>query len=398
MTPHLRDESPLRCCTVGPPDPTSEVESGTCDLCSHSNASVARRRDLHSVLSCSGAATVTKPKAKAVDQRNAQLVRLLSVLRDLDRLGGVDLYELAERHATTVRTIRRDLSALEEAGIPLVEEPEGKRKRWRVAYRAHLRQLSTLIDAGHYLALRVAMGQGGAVRGASALFAQLEDLADKLEDVLGSQGRAQLEAISEAFHSNEKRAYQRATPEVVWPLVSAIAERRLCKVTYEAASSERRAKVFEVLPLLMFPHHGALYLSCYVPKHDSVIILNLHRLRELKVLTRTAEPPETVDPRALADAAFGVIGNGPATTYRLLFHAEHVPFVSERVWHPSQMLEPLPHGGAALTFTCPASPEVSAWVASWRLGAIVEAPDALRRELLEYGVWLATTYAAPAGG
>ena len=44
--------------------------------------------------------------------RNAQLVRTLSVPRDLDRLGGVDLYELAERYGTTVRTIRRDLEAI----------------------------------------------------------------------------------------------------------------------------------------------------------------------------------------------------------------------------------------------------------------------------------------------
>ncbi len=91
--------------------------------------------------------------------RNEQLVRILSILRDLDRLGGADLYELAERYGTTVRTIRRDLDALQDVGLPLVEESEGKRKRWRVAYRDRIQHLSGLLDATHYLALRVAISE-----------------------------------------------------------------------------------------------------------------------------------------------------------------------------------------------------------------------------------------------
>ena len=50
--------------------------------------------------------------------RNAQLLRLLSIIMDLDRLGGVDLYELAQCHGATVRTIRRDLEALERRRMP----------------------------------------------------------------------------------------------------------------------------------------------------------------------------------------------------------------------------------------------------------------------------------------
>jgi DNA-binding transcriptional ArsR family regulator len=61
-----------------------------------------------------------------------------------DRLGGVDLYELAERYGTTVRTIRRDLEALQEGGLPLLEERDGKRKRGRIAFKDHLQQLSGL--------------------------------------------------------------------------------------------------------------------------------------------------------------------------------------------------------------------------------------------------------------
>ena len=54
-------------------------------------------------------------KKKRVASRNDQVVRILHLLRDLERLGGCDLYELAIHYGTTTRTIRRDLEALEEA-------------------------------------------------------------------------------------------------------------------------------------------------------------------------------------------------------------------------------------------------------------------------------------------
>ena len=71
-----------------------------------------------------------KKKTKRAS-RNDQVVRILHLLRDLERLGGCDLYELATHYGTTTRTIRRDLEALEEAGIPLKKEPgEGSKVRW----------------------------------------------------------------------------------------------------------------------------------------------------------------------------------------------------------------------------------------------------------------------------
>jgi predicted DNA-binding transcriptional regulator YafY len=59
--------------------------------------------------------------------RNDQLLRVLGILRELDRVDGVDLYELRDRFGANLRTIRRDLDALAAAGIPLEKERDGKR-------------------------------------------------------------------------------------------------------------------------------------------------------------------------------------------------------------------------------------------------------------------------------
>lgn len=331
---------------------------------------------------------------KVANGRNEQLVRLLQILRDLDRLGGLDVYELAETHGTTTRTIRRDLDALEAAGFTLVSERDGARLRYRVDLKGKLAKLSSLLDASHYLALRVAMEPGAPMRNTSRVFADLEDLGAKIEAAIGEAGREQLAAIEACFYPHERRAYKQSAPEVLWPLVGAIAQHRVCRVTYRAPSAARD-KSYEVLPLKVFGWDGSLYLVCHVPKHGSQILLNLQRLRRLQVLAKQAKAPADFDPAAFEHAAFGIFVGGAPTNYRLRFDATLAPYIHERIWHPSQELIALPDGGVELRFTCHASYEVGAWVQHWGEHVQVLAPASLQRDLAKLGAWLSETYRAP---
>ena len=324
--------------------------------------------------------------------RNAQLIRLLSIIADLDRLGGIDLYELAERHGATVRTIRRDLEAIESAGINLVSDSDGRRKRWRIDARHGLRKLSSLLDVRHYIGLRLAMGEVGTAAGASTVFADLEDLAHKIEKVLGPASRDTLKAIDACFHSYEKHAYREAPPDVFWPLVVAISERRLCRVTYRAPRTVTKDKTFQVLPLRLFSHAGGIYLMAHQSHYDSYLKLNLQRLRSLKVLNKRGDVPDDFDPEAVENAAFGVFHGGKVKTFRLRFTPELAPYIRERTWHPSQSLKDQGDGGVELTFRCSDSHEVTSWVASWLGGVEVLEPGSLRKEMSALGRQLMKTY------
>lgn len=328
--------------------------------------------------------------------RNSQLVRLISLIRDLDRLGGIDVYELAKRHSVTTRTIHRDIDALRAAGIPLEEEREGKRKRLRVTFKSSIRQVSQLLDTDHYLALRVAMGQGGAVRANSSTFAQLEDLAEKIESAIGPNGRNRLAAIEACFHSYEKFAWSNAPPEVLWTLVDAITESRICKVKYAPASAAKKVNSYEVLPLKVFAHDGASYLLCYYPKREKVLTLNLHRLVDLAVTKAKGVAPPGFEPAQYERAAFGVTRGGPLQSWELRFQPDVAPYIRERIWHPSQTLTEHADGTITLCFSCEGAVEVFAWVASWHDGVEIFAPATARDEMRELGSWLKKTYAKSA--
>ena len=257
-------------------------------------------------------------------KRNVQLVRTLSIIRDLDRQDGVDLYELARRYGTNVRTIRRDLEGLEAVGLPIVVEyGDDKKGLWRVVYKEKLARLADLLEVTHYLALRVAMDVGVAKK--SNLFTALEDLSDKIEEQLGPAQKKQLQDIAQALHSYEKFNYKKAAPDVFWPLIAAIAGRRMCRVLYRAPSAATQDKEIRVLPLKIFAHQQATYVHAYVPKHHDVAVFNLQRLQNLEVLDERGEVPRDYHPDKLEASAFGVfLGKNPVT-YKLRFSAAVAP-------------------------------------------------------------------------
>lgn len=317
------------------------------------------------------------------------------MISELGRLGGVTIYELKERFSVSARTIRRDLDALAEAGLLLEgdeEERDGKKKRWRLDMNKQAAKFSDLLDVTHYLALRVTMGQNAALATKSWSFASLEDLADKIEKAVGPKGREKLKAIEAAFLSYDKFAYREAAKEYFWPLIDAISGQRVCTVTYAAPRPKPKDATYDILPLRLFVHDRAVYLICQFMSHKRIGTLNLHRLKALKVLDRTAAPPTDFDPAKYENSAFGIHPSEKETTYVLRFDKEAAPYIRERVWHPSQELRDLRGGAVQLTFTCGESHEVMSWVASWTEWVVVAEPGSLRRALNALGAWLQETY------
>jgi predicted DNA-binding transcriptional regulator YafY len=324
-----------------------------------------------------------------------QLERVMKVLRDVSRLGGTDVYELAERYGAAVRTIRRDLEALERLGVPLAREPadDGKKVRYRLGARSdRLGDVARRLDTNHYLALKVAMSDAGAVARETGLFGTLEDLAGKIEEAVGAKGRAELEAVERCFLSWDKHAYRRPAHDDLWPLVKAIEGRRICRVTYVAASGGGAARTYEVLPLKLFVRDRAVYLVCRFGGRGAVGTLNLHRLSALEVTDAPGEVPEGFDAEAWASAAFDLVPGERLVTYVLRFDPAVAPYIRERVWHPTQRLRELRGGGVELRFRCGESHEVTSWVASWREWVEVRRPGRLRTELARLGSALTKRY------
>jgi predicted DNA-binding transcriptional regulator YafY len=328
-------------------------------------------------------------RRRTATARRPQVDRVVELMADLHRLDGADVYELAEKYGVTTRSIRRDLNRLEELGYPLHREPDpsGKRIRYRLSGN------SPGLDAMHYLALRLAMGDGSAMSQTSTLYASLEDLAEKIEKAVGKRGRARLAAIERCLLPWDKQPYLGPVREFLWPLVEAIQEKRVCRADYRAAVNGGAVRHYEMLPLRIFVHDRSAYLVAKFIGHENVGMLNLSRLQRLEVTDRVEEPPPGFDPDRWAQSAFSLIPSDEQETYVIRFSAAVAPYIRERLWHPNQELRDRPRGGLELTFTGGELAEVARWVTSWGDEAEVIKPTTLRRHLKKFGQWMAKTYA-----
>lgn len=135
-------------------------------------------------------------------------------------------------------------------------------------------------------------------------------------------------------------------------------------------------------------------LEQQVLHRDLVGTLNLHRLKKLVVLEERGVPPADFDAARWESSSFGIFAGGKSTHYRFRFDRVVAPYIRERVWHPSQRLQELKRRRVELDFTCGASLEVTAWVASWRTHVEALAPAGLREELRRLSSWMASTYGA----
>jgi len=327
--------------------------------------------------------------ARVSSHRNALIVRLLAIVADLSRRDGCDLYDLAARHRVTVRTIRRDLDALAEAGVPLVDESDGRRKRWRIEGADSRSRLAGLADSNQVLAIQAALRGLSSASGTTQ--AVLSDLADRLKQALGLADRQRLAAIADCFDS-ERAAIVATGGDVLLSALAAVLDCRWCSVSYRRPDGHEAT--YSVLPLKLFARDGAAYMLAQHRTRGEVITLALHRVRRFVVTHERGEAPRGFDSRRVLDSQFGAYAGGSEVTYRLHFASTVAPFIGERRWHPDQKLRSRPDGSIVLAFRCRESYQVAAWVASWRSHVTVIEPQALREELRDLGREFASRYAA----
>jgi predicted DNA-binding transcriptional regulator YafY len=337
-------------------------------------------------------------KRRKAPSRNDQVIRVISILRELRRVGGADLYELAERYGTSVRTVRRDLEAIEQAGVRLKRETndETNRRRWVLHGNGH-DVVSESLDADHYLALRMAMDEAQALRQFSSLYAALEELSGLIEAAVGPRGRARLADIDSACFSCDKFPWQSSPPDVLRLLVDAIARKSICCCAIaDCTGIINQAARF--LPLRVFAYDGAVHVHAWCLARRRLTTVNLQHVSGFRVLDETMSQPPSYNAEAFEQSTFSLDCSEETEHFVLRFDAFAATRIADRRWHPTQALRRCLGGGLELSFRCARTPELVQWIASWMNHVEVLEPKSLRVELGEIAQHLTSRYLAEGAG
>jgi predicted DNA-binding transcriptional regulator YafY len=297
---------------------------------------------------------------------------------------GVSVEDAAQELGCTVRTIWRDLSALQKAGFPLYDDKgaDGRRSLWKLEERFTL-GLPVKLTLAETAALLMSRDLLRPV-GAGALGTALTAAFDKIGRVLSRDAVRLLDQMRETIGVRAVGAkLQAPAAEHVALIEQALLERRRLDMRYYSMSRDEESRR-QVDPYHLTVFEGGFYLVGYCHLRKTERIFAVERIRELKTLAARF----TVRPGFVADEylrhAWGII-KGDIVPVKVIFSRSVARYIRDRLWHPTQKLRELSDGRIELSLRVADTLEVRRFILGYGAQAeVVEPPslrEALRREI-----------------
>jgi predicted DNA-binding transcriptional regulator YafY len=306
--------------------------------------------------------------------RTARLMRLVAILHAHPE--GIKTAEVAERVGMSVRTVYRDLKAIEgELGVPLWAE-EG---RWGVDQeKAFLPPLRLTQSEAMAVVLAARLMVRYADKYDPDLAAAFEKLEQGLPPALAEHVERTLDVLAKAPRDERFNDHVRQ-------LTRAWAERRVVELDYEPANyaPEAAARRAVVHPYLIEPslQTHALYLIGFDETRKGLRTFKIERIRQVALTARTFEPPEAGALETSLRRAWDIIADQEPTDVVLRFRPTVATRVLETNWHPTQRTETEADGSLVWRATVAGPIEIRLWILSWGDNVIVLEPVALREDV-----------------
>ena len=316
--------------------------------------------------------------------RTARLLKLVILLYQAP--SGVPPAELARLTGVSIRTVYRDLRALEEIGFPVWEHGG------RYGTAAFLPPLKLTLHEAVALFLSARLLARHAGRRDEHVLGAFEKLAAILPPSIAPHVRATIAELTERpRRTDEQRVMERLS--VAW------AEGRRVRIEYPYLHPSGRVYWNQRLVAPYFlepnPFGPASYLIALDDYSGAIRTFKIERIRSAELTDERFEPPSDFDAAERFRLAWVVADEAPVEV-RLLFHdGPTATRARESRWHPSQQAIDRPDGRLELRFTVGGLLEITPWVLSWGETVEVLDPPELRERVRAVAEAQLARYAAP---
>lgn len=312
--------------------------------------------------------------------RGDQISRQWQILRILEaRRGGVSVPELASELQSNVRTIYRDMEALEIAGFPVYNEKEDGVDRWKFVegYRS---KIPIPLELTELMALAIARDHLKAFEG-TVFSTSLQQAFEKIRATLKPEAHTFLEGLSKSFRVGlTGRKDYRKHRETIDLINKAVLEQKTAVIRYRPMKGDEGNRRID--PYYVWFMGGTIYIVAYCHERKEIRLYLLDRIEKARLTEDRFEVPADFSIEEFTSGRFRVMGGEPAAV-QIRFDSYIAPYVKERIWHPSQQLEEMKDGSVMLSMNVEGLAEIRSWVLSFGSHAEVLGPEEFRKEVAE---------------
>jgi predicted DNA-binding transcriptional regulator YafY len=309
--------------------------------------------------------------------RGDQLSRQWRIIQTLiSARQGTSASDLAGRLECHPRTIYRDLEALQAAGFPLYNQKRDNKTVWSILETGS-QQMPIPLSLTELMALYFSRNMLNVLKG-SAIHDSLTSLFEKVKATLPQPYIDYLAKIEHSLAVGVKahKPYSKFK-ETLAQVQEAAQNQRLIRVRYFTMSRRKHTRR-RIAPYQVWYYDETFYLIGFCHQRQEIRLFAIDRIERIEILDEAFEPPEGFDAEQFMQPSFGVFQGEPATV-RIRFTKAAAGYISEKSWHPTQILTPQPDGGLLFEARVAGIDEIMRWVLKWGADAEVVAPDELRR-------------------
>lgn len=323
--------------------------------------------------------------------RNEQLIRQHKILQVLERVRyGKTLEELRDDlveelglPSLHVRSVRRDLEALQAAGIDVDAHESGRGKVWKLGPRAK-GTYRIAASATELIALSLGRDLMFPLAG-TQFWIGIESFWNKIQEELPESVMKHYEKYRQVLHviGVPAKSYEKHQG-ILATLNRAIFEHRVTEIEYRSLGKPLTRRRIEPLAIVIYQSSVYVVAAAQEVTDPQLRIRHwkLDRFRKATALDEWFQPPADFDLKAHLARGMGIFSGKPIK-FRIRINAHAAPFVREDPWHPDQQITELPDGGVELVV--PAAHELEILPKVLQLGGDAEilTPKNARRSLAE---------------
>lgn len=321
----------------------------------------------------------------------SRVVRLLKLITTLRSGRPYDADALAAQIGVSRRTLFRDLSMLDQAGVPY--RFEHTKSVYAISDSFFLPALHLEFDEALALLLTTRKFLSRQVHPAyeKALSAALKIESSIPASVLEHCGKT-LEGISVQF---PQATPTDTTSGIFRTLHHALSHRKRLRVCYDSVF-DRKELTLELEPRRLIFMSRGWYLLAMSPTHGEARTFKVDRFVSVTPLDETFEvEPGGFDERAYFGNAWSMIPDGKLYEVRLLFKAEVASSVEEVMWHSTQSTVRQADQSLLFEATVDGLREISSWILGYAGQVEVLGPPELRERVRERAQQLVKSLSGP---